>query len=173
MGPKWLVCGQTHPEPLCHTFSAASYCVSSSHHSAVGCSPLSSPHHPECPVSKPLKQLKLRLSNQAGERGPWLTTGRGRGRRCPVGLLCVSVRSFHWKHLQGQKLLMHANTLDLNLNESKLTYFDKRQIYLRVKADIFTNAAYTWISYCEIAALLEQLSGQERYCTLLIQDFLL
>lgn len=76
-----------------------------SHHSAVGTGPLSSPHHPERAISEPLKQLQLRLSDQAGERGGSLATGCDNAGRSPLrqGLLGVAVGSFNWEHLRAQK----------------------------------------------------------------------
>ena len=76
-----------------------------SHHSATGTSPLSSPHHPERAVSETLKKLQLRLPDQASERGSRFAAGCDRAgwRHLSVGLLRVSIRSFHWEHLRGQK----------------------------------------------------------------------
>lgn len=75
------------------------------HHSAIGSGPLSSPNHSKRAVSQPLEQLKLRLSDQAGERSSRITAGWGRTGRRPLGkgLLGVGVGSFHRKHLQTNK----------------------------------------------------------------------
>jgi len=83
-----------------------------SHHSAVGPGPLSSPHHSEGAVAQTLQQLKLRLPDQAGERGARVAAGRRRaGGRRPrgEGLLGVGVGSLDRKHLRRNRRSSETN----------------------------------------------------------------
>lgn len=76
-----------------------------SHHSVVGSGPLSPSNHPKRAVSQPLKQLQLRLPDQAGEGSSCLAVGRCLFARRPLGKRLLGVRfgSLHGKNLQANK----------------------------------------------------------------------
>lgn len=140
-----MLCAHVNTQP------STLYSLSSSYHSAVGSGPLSPPHHTKRAVSQPLKQLQLRLPDQAGERSSRLAIGWGLAGWRSLGerLLGIGVGSLYGKHLEKRQMtghpfflkniksilfiwFYHGSTKDTNLRNNML---DAKMLYKHKTCD--------------------------------------